>query len=40
LRAYVADPGKRSLGFLLSFAPILLLLLAGFGGSIRTLWGL
>ena len=40
LRAYVADPSKRSLGFLLSFAPILLLLLAGFVGSIRTLWAL
>ncbi|MDO9320900.1 MAG: MAPEG family protein [Pseudomonas sp.] len=40
LRAYVADPSKRSLGFLLSFGPILLLLLAGFAGSIRTLWAL
>ena len=40
LRAYVADPGKRSLGFLLSFAPILVLLLAGLYGSVRGLLGL
>ncbi|MBX9915423.1 MAG: MAPEG family protein [Pseudomonadaceae bacterium] len=37
LRAYVADPGKRSLGFLLSFAPIIVLLLSGLCGSVRAL---
>jgi glutathione S-transferase len=37
LRAYVADPAKRSLGFLLSFAPIIVLLMAGLYGSVRAL---
>jgi glutathione S-transferase len=39
LRAYVADPGKRSLGFLLSFAPIIVLLLTGLYGSVRSVAG-
>jgi hypothetical protein len=37
LRAYVADPRKRSLGFLLSFAPIIVLLMGGLYGSVRAL---
>ena len=37
LRAYVADPGKRSLGFTLSFVPALILLLAGLIGSTLSL---
>lgn len=31
-RAYVRDPGRREIGFILSMAPIALLLLAGFVG--------
>jgi glutathione S-transferase len=37
LRAYVADPSKRSLGFLLSFAPIVVLLLSALVGAVRVL---
>ena len=37
LRAYVADPGKRSLGFALSFVPTVILLLAGLIGSTLSL---
>lgn len=33
-RSYVADPKKRSLGFGLSFVPIIILLLGGLGGAI------
>lgn len=40
LRAYVADPSKRSLGFLLSFAPIIVLLLIGLYGSGRNVLGI
>ncbi len=32
---YVADPARRSMGFLVSFAPIAILLLSGAGGAIR-----
>lgn len=34
LQGYVADPKKRSLGFGLSFLPILVLLLGGLGGAL------
>ena len=37
LRAYVSDPSKRSLGFLLSFAPIIVLLLSALYGAVRVL---
>ena len=37
-RTYVVDPSRRSLGFLLSFAPIIVLLLAGLCGAVRALW--
>lgn len=33
LRGYVADPAQRSLGFLLSFAPSVLMLLGGLIGA-------
>jgi uncharacterized MAPEG superfamily protein len=33
LRGYVADPAQRSLGFLLSFAPSILMLLGGLIGA-------
>ncbi len=36
-RAYVADPARRGLGFLLSFAPIAVLLVGGLMGAIRNL---
>ena len=37
-QAYVADPAKRGLGFLLTFLPITLLILAGLAGAVmRTL---
>ena len=35
-RGYVAEPKKRSLGFGLSFLPIVILLLGGLGGAIVT----
>ncbi|HSB96494.1 MAG TPA: MAPEG family protein [Spongiibacteraceae bacterium] len=34
LQGYVADPKKRSLGFGLSFVPILVLLIGGLGGAL------
>jgi glutathione S-transferase len=37
LRAYVADPAKRSAGFGLSMLPILALLIGGLIGAIRNL---
>ncbi|HMW23550.1 MAG TPA: MAPEG family protein [Burkholderiaceae bacterium] len=36
-RAYTRDPVSRSLGFTLSFLPIVLLLLAGLGGAVMAL---
>lgn len=33
-RAYVADPAKRGLGFMLTFLPTLLLVLAGLVGAV------
>jgi glutathione S-transferase len=33
-QAYVADPKKRGVGFLLSFSPIILLALAGLAGAV------
>jgi glutathione S-transferase len=35
--AYVADPTKRSTGFILSFLPSLLLLLGGLGGAVMAM---
>jgi glutathione S-transferase len=35
---YVKDPSKRSMGFLVSFLPITLLLLAGVAGALWTLY--
>ena len=35
--AYVADPTKRSTGFILSFVPSLLLLLGGLGGAVMAM---
>ena len=37
LRAYVADPAKRGPGFLLTLAPIAVLLVGGLIGAIRNL---
>jgi uncharacterized MAPEG superfamily protein len=37
-RSYVADPSKRSTGFLLSVLPIMVLLIGGLYGAIRNLW--
>jgi uncharacterized MAPEG superfamily protein len=36
-RAYTSNPASRSLGFTLSFLPIVLLLLAGLGGAAMAL---
>lgn len=36
-RAYTRNPASRSLGFTLSFLPIVLLLLAGLGGAVMAL---
>ena len=36
-RGYVADPSKRSLGFLLGFASTVALLLAALAGAVRSL---
>ena len=37
-RAYVADPAKRGLGFLLTFLPTTLLVLAGLAGAVMGLF--
>ncbi|MFZ8885939.1 MAG: MAPEG family protein [Steroidobacteraceae bacterium] len=37
LRAYVSDPASRGLGFLLTFLPSVLLLLAALVGAVRSL---
>lgn len=34
-RAYVSDPKRRALGFVLSFAPIIVLAVAGIAGAVR-----
>ena len=34
---YVKDPAKRSIGFMLSFLPMIVLLLGGIGGAIAAL---
>ena len=34
LRAYVADPSKRTIGFILSWLPTLILLIGGLAGAI------
>ncbi len=39
-QAYMADPGKRGLGFLLSIGPCLLLLIAGLVGAFRDAAGI
>jgi len=39
-RAYVNDPATRSLGFLLSILPVILLLILALGGSLLSLTGL
>jgi glutathione S-transferase len=36
--SYVKDPSKRSMGFLVSFLPITLLLLAGVAGAVWTIY--
>ena len=36
-QAYVADPAKRGLGFMLTFFPIVLLVLAGLVGAVMRL---
>lgn len=36
-RAYTRNPASRELGFVLSFLPIVLLLLAGLGGAVMAL---
>ena len=35
---YVKDPAKRSIGFALSFLPIIILLLGGLLGAVRALF--
>ena len=37
LRAYVADPSRRSLGFALSMLPVLVLLAGGLAGAVRAM---
>lgn len=38
-RSYVADPSKRTVGFLLSMLPVLILLIGGLVGAIMRLMG-
>jgi glutathione S-transferase len=38
-RGYIADPAKRSTGFLLSFAPVAILLIGGLVGAVRAALG-
>ena len=38
-RGYVADPGKRSVGFLIGWIPSIVLLLGGLGAALKTLGG-
>ncbi|MEP4249418.1 MAPEG family protein [Tateyamaria sp.] len=39
-RAYVSDPSTRGLGFMISFAPVAILILIGIIGAVLTLLGL
>lgn len=36
LNGYVADPGKREMGFMISILPIAVLLVAGFAGAVMS----
>jgi glutathione S-transferase len=39
LRSYIADPGKRGVGFLVSVLPTMILLIGGLGGVLWSLLG-